>query len=75
MSEARAFTPSGWEWGREAAASSASLAHPYDIFQWHIFLPSYIVHGVLTISVLELSAIPSSSGSRVFRILHHELSI
>ena len=52
MSEARAFTPSGWEWGREAAAASASLAHPYDIFQCHIFLP-YIVQGVLTISIVE----------------------
>ena len=43
------------------------------IFQCLIALPFYTVHGVLTASLLEWSAIHSSSGSRFVRTLHYDL--
>ena len=44
------------------------------IFQCHIFVPFYIVHEVLTASILGCLAIPSSSGSCFDIILHHDPS-
>ena len=39
------------------------------------FLPTHIVHGVLTASILEWFAIPSSSGPGFVRTLYYDLSI
>ena len=43
------------------------------IFQCHIILPFYTVHGVLTVSILEWFTIHSSSGPRFVRTLHFDL--
>ena len=45
------------------------------IFQCHLFLPFYTVHGVLVEIVLEWFAIPSSSGPHFVRTLQYDLSI
>ena len=45
------------------------------IFQCHIFLPLYTVHGVLKARILKWFAILFSSGPRFVRTLHHNLSI
>ena len=44
-------------------------------FFWcHTFLPFYTAHEILTASILEWFAIPSSSGSHFVRILHYDVS-
>ena len=45
------------------------------IFQCHIFLPFYTVHGVFKARVLEWFAILSSSGSHFVRTLHCDSSV
>ena len=45
------------------------------IFQCHIFLPFFTVHGVLVARILEWVVISSSSGPHFFRTLHYDLSI
>ena len=45
------------------------------IFQCHIFLPFYAVHGVLKGRILKWLAFPFSSGPRFVRILHYDPSI
>ena len=45
------------------------------IFQCHIFLPLYSVHGVLLARILEQFAISSSSESHFVRTLHNDLSV
>ena len=45
------------------------------MFQCHIFLLFYTVHGVLKVRLLKWFAIPFSSGPHFARTLHHDLSI
>ena len=45
------------------------------IFQCPIFLPFHTVHGVLKARILNCFAIPFSSGPRLVRTFHHDLSI
>ena len=45
------------------------------IFQYHIFLPFYAVHGVLKGRILKWLAFSFSSGPRFVRILHYDPSI
>ena len=45
------------------------------IFQCHIFLPFYTVHGVLKARILKQLGFPFSSGSCFTRILNHDPSI
>ena len=45
------------------------------IFQCHIFLPFYTVHGVLKATILKWFAIPFSSGPCFVRILHNDSSV
>ena len=45
------------------------------IFQCHIFLPFYAVHGVLKGGILKQLAFPFSSGSCFVRTLHYDPSI
>ena len=58
---------------------SSSLLGTYQpgefIFQYPIFLPFHIVHGVLKARILKQFAIPSSSGPHFVRPLHHDPSV
>ena len=45
------------------------------IFQYHIVLPFYAVHGVLKGRILKWLAFPFSSGPCFVRILHYDPSI
>ena len=45
------------------------------LFQYPIFLPFHIVHGVLKARILKWFAIPFSSGPHSVRPLHHDLPI
>ena len=45
------------------------------IFQYHIFLCFYTVHGVLKARILKWFAIPFSSGPHFVRTLHYDPSI
>ena len=58
------------------SSSILGTYHPGEfIFQCHIFLPFYTVHGVLKARILKWFAIPFSSGPCFVRTLHQHLSI